>query len=341
MTEKPTKAQQAEKAQHSPLVEVCDISKTFRTGGQFAGSKSAVIHALNGVSLRVYPAEVFCVVGESGCGKSTLAQVIAGLHRPDSGEVLLDGKRIDNLSEKARRPHRRAVQMIFQNPDASLNPRMTVKQTLTEVARFHFPQKTPAEALDDAAEALADTGLSADALPKYPHQFSGGQRQRLSIARALIAKPRFVIADEPVAALDVSVQAQILNLLGELRARQQLAFLFISHDLSVVRAFGDRAAVMYLGRVCEESPCDELFSAPRHPYSKTLLAAAPAIGKPLPQAASSTKEQPSPDDLPSGCFFHPRCPNAAANCQMPPPPKLQQITPTRKAACHAITEGRI
>lgn len=325
---------------HPPLLEVRNITKTFRAGGQFAGRKAATIHALNGVSLQIYPAEVFCVVGESGCGKSTLAQVIAGLHRPDSGEVLLDGKRIDNLTEKARRPHRRAVQMIFQNPDASLNPRMTVRQTLTEVARFHFPDKTPAQALEDATAALADTGLSADALPKYPHQFSGGQRQRLSIARALIAKPRFVIADEPVAALDVSVQAQILNLLGELRASQGLAFLFISHDLSVVRAFGDRAAVMYLGAVVEEAKCAELFAAPRHPYSKTLLAAAPAINKPLPPMSSLADEQPSPDALPSGCFFHPRCPHVADNCRQAQP-QLQQLTKTQKAACHAIDEGRI
>lgn len=323
----------------APLVEVCDIVKTFRTGGQFGGRNSARIQALNGVSLRVYPAEVFCLVGESGCGKSTLAQVIAGLHHPDSGAVYLNGGRIDNLGEKARRPYRRAVQMIFQNPDASLNPRMTIKRMLTEVARFHFPHLTAAAATDEAAKALADTGLSADALPRYPHQFSGGQRQRISIARALIAKPQFVIADEPVAALDVSVQAQILNLLGELRERQGLAFLFISHDLSVVRAFGDRAAVMYLGRVCEEAKCDDLFAAPRHPYSKTLLAAAPAIGKPLPKS-SIAGEQPSPADLPSGCFFHPRCQSAAANCQTTAPPMIT-ITPTTKTSCHAITEGRI
>ena len=324
----------------APLVEVSNITKTFRAGGQFAGRKAARVAALNGVSLQVHPAEVFCVVGESGCGKSTLAQIIAGLHRPDSGEVILNGERIDNLSEKARRPHRRAIQMIFQNPDASLNPRMTVQQTLTEVARFHFPQMTATAAIEESAKALADTGLSADALSRYPHQFSGGQRQRLSIARALIAKPRFVIADEPVAALDVSVQAQILNLLGDLRDKQKLALLFISHDLSVVRAFGDRAAVMYLGRICEQAPCAELFARPRHPYSQTLLNAAPAIGKPLPQTRAPG-EQPSPTDMPSGCPFHPRCPYGTAICQTPPPPQLQNITPTHQTACHAITEGRI
>lgn len=319
----------------APLVEVCDVVKTFRTGGQFGGRNSVNIHALNGVSLRVYPSEVFCIVGESGCGKSTLAQIIAGLHKPDKGKVLLNGERIDNTNTKSRR---RAVQMIFQNPDASLNPRMTIKQMLTEVVRFHFPHLTAKAALEEAAQALNDTGLSADALPRYPHQFSGGQRQRLSIARALIAKPQFVIADEPVAALDVSVQAQILNLLGELRAKQGLAFLFISHDLSVVRAFGDRAAVMYLGAICEQATCGELFQSPRHPYSKMLLSAAPAIGKPLPSMTSG--EQPSPSNMPPGCPFHPRCPNAAQSCQTSPPP-LTPITQNRKAACYAITEGRI
>ena len=324
----------------APLLQVSGVSKTFRAGGQFAGSKAAIVRALNGVSLHVRESEVLCVVGESGCGKSTLAQVVAGLCRPDEGEVRFQGERIDHLPEKARRPYRRAIQMIFQNPDASLNPRMTVEQTLTEVLRFHFPQMRAAAARDEAANALCETGLSADALPRYPHQFSGGQRQRLSIARALIAKPKFLIADEPVAALDVSVQAQILNLLCELREKQRLAFLFISHDLSVVRAFGDRAAVMYLGRVCEEAPCARLFESPRHPYSRALLAAAPAIGKPLPPPREPG-EQPSPTNLPAGCSFHPRCPHAADNCRQSPPPVLFSVNPQHNAACHAVAEKRI
>ncbi len=322
------------------------------------------MRALNGVSLRVFAGEVFCVVGESGCGKSTLAQVVAGLCRPDAGEVRFGGERIDHLSEKRRRPFRRAIQMVFQNPDASLNPRMTVEQTLTEVARFHFPAlRAGAKARERAAEVLALTGLSADALGRFPHQFSGGQRQRLSIARALIARPQFVIADEPVAALDVSVQAQILNLLGDLRREQGLAFLFISHDLSVVREFGGRVAVMYLGRVCEEASCAELFAAPRHPYTRALLAAAPAVGKALPPLRSPG-EPPSPTDLPGGCYFHPRCRYAEERCRgvvpglFPPPTPpigdgggeegssgmggtISSMGSGRTVACHAVAEGRI
>ena len=314
------------------LLSARGIVKHYRLRG-------AEVRAVNDVSVHIAAGEVLCVVGESGCGKTTLARVIAGLLRPTAGEVYYRGKRIDALSGRDRLPICRAMQMIFQNPYESLNPRMTVLQTLREALRFHFPETSGEERRTRMEKALADTGLSADALSRYPHQFSGGQRQRISIARALIVRPQCLIADEPVAALDLSVQAQILNLLTDLRETRRLAYLFITHDLSVVENFGDRAAVMYLGAVCETAPCRLLFSRPRHPYTRILLEASPKIGKPL-RPPSLPGEPPSPMSLPSGCVFHPRCPHANRRCQTEPP-RLRQESPQVQIACHAVEEGRI
>ena len=319
------------------LLSVQGVVKHFRGGGQFFGG-SAPVRAINGVDMSLSLGEVFCVVGESGCGKSTLARLVAGLISPTAGKIYFDGKRMDNLSSAQRRPFRRAMQMIFQNPQASLNPRMTVRQTLTEALRFHFRGLSRAEREERAAATLAATGMSADALARYPHEFSGGQRQRLSIARALIVEPQFIIADEPIAALDVSVRAQILNLLADLRDARGLAYLFITHDLSVVEHFAHRVAVMYLGAVCEEAERDALFSRPRHPYTQILLQSAPRIGRPL-HPAKLPGEPPTPLSIPSGCAFHPRCPFASARCKTERP--LLRPTADGMTACHAVEEGRI
>ena len=318
----------------SPLLQVCDLAKCFVGGGEFG--RGAAVWALNGVSLRVQAGEVVCVVGESGCGKSTLARLIVGLDKPSGGEVYFSGSRIDNMSAVRRRRFCRALQMIFQNPHGSLNPRMTIGAMLTEALCFHFPQSHNRH--DKAVEVLRATGLSAEAMNRYPHQFSGGQRQRISIARALIVEPDFIVADEPIAALDVSVQAQILNLLMELRQSRQLAYLFITHDLSVVQHLGDRTAVMYLGRMCEIADCAEMFARPRHPYTRILLDSAPRIGKPL-RAAKLPGEPPTPLNIPGGCAFHPRCPHANARCRQEIPPLL--AAGDSMIACHAVAEGRI
>ena len=317
----------------APLLEVKNAVKHF-SGGSLGRGKSA--KALNDVSLSVRAGEILCVVGESGCGKSTLARVIAGLHVPTSGDVFFDGQCLTNMSNKKRRLVSRTMQMIFQNPHDSLNPRMRVGEMLTEAFAFHFPTRPNKQ--QEAANALIATGMSEDALERYPHQFSGGQRQRISIARALIVEPRFIIADEPIAALDVSVQAQILNLLLDLRQTRQLAYLFITHDLSVVEHFGDRAAVMYLGQICEIGDCNDMFARPRHPYTRILLDAAPKVGK-TPSAAKLPGEPPSPLNMPAGCPFHPRCPHANSRCQTENPPLLAEGE--YAIACHAVSEGRI
>ncbi len=318
----------------APLLRAENVAKHFLGGGEFARREK--VRALNGVSLAVRAGEAFCVVGESGCGKSTLARVIAGLHAPDSGAIYFDGARIDNISARRRRRFCRALQMIFQNPHGALNPRMKVGEMLAEALRFHFPKESGRR--QKAAAALEATGLAADALERYPHQFSGGQRQRISIARALVTAPRFIIADEPIAALDVSVQAQILNLLAELRRARGLAYLFITHDLSVVEHFGDRVAVMYLGRICETAACAELFARPRHPYTRILLDAAPKIGKP-PRPVRAAGEPPTPLNIPSGCPFHPRCPHAFSRCKTEIP--ILRADGESAVACHAAEEGRI
>lgn len=321
----------------SALLAVEHVIKRFRSGGQFSRDQRTVT-AVAGVSLTVAAGEVFCLVGESGCGKSTLAQLITGLQTPDAGAVYFDGARVDHLSAAARRPYRRVLQMIFQNPQASLNPRMTVRQTLAEALAFHFPDQSAAAREETMLTALRETGLEADALARFPHQFSGGQRQRISIARALIVQPRCIIADEPVAALDVSVRAQILNLLTDLGASHGLAYFFITHDLSVVENFGNRAAVMYLGTIVETATCRELFARPRHPYTQILLEAAPKIGKPLATAALPG-EPPSPLSAPSGCPFHPRCPHADDRCRREKPQliKFGNGDATQAVACHKVS----
>jgi oligopeptide/dipeptide ABC transporter ATP-binding protein len=276
------------------------------------------VHALSGVSVAVHAGETLGIVGESGCGKSTLARALVRLHRPDAGMVRFEGDDIASLTGPALLRFNRAVQMVFQDPFASLNPRMTVGATLAEALRVHH---IVAEA-DIQARVLAlldQVQIPASAAARHPHEFSGGQRQRIGIARALAVEPRVIIADEPVSALDVSVQAQIVNLFVELQERLGLALVFITHDLRLVRHMTHRVAVMYLGRVVETGPTQTLFAAPRHPYTRALISAVPSLTPGQPKAEAVRGELPSPLNPPSGCAFHPRCPIAEPRCAVEAP----------------------
>src|SRR6478672_213423 len=266
-----------------------------------------VLRAVDGVDLELARGEALGLVGESGCGKSTLGRCLVGLYEPTAGEIRFDGATLPARRDKATR---RRMQMVFQDPYSSLNPRMTVRQTLSELLRVH--RMVPRDRIDERCRELMDlVGLGARSLDAHPRQFSGGQRQRVSIARALALEPELLVADEPVSALDVSVQATVLNLLEELRAKLGLTVLLIAHNLAVVRHVCDRVAVMYLGRIVETAPTEQLFSDPRHPYTQGLLKAVPRLvpGRPS-DAAAMEGDPPSPINLPSGCRFHTRCPLA-------------------------------
>ncbi len=325
------------------VVKHFDISGGFLDQLSFAGGKLALekttVKAVNNVSLFVNQGETLSVVGESGCGKSTLARVIMGLHRPNSGRVLYQGKRIDNLSHGEWMPFRKKMQMIFQDPYASLNPRKTVRQTLEEPLKFHNPKMTASEIADKVADVMAQVGVDPAWITRYPHEFSGGQRQRISIARGLILDPRFIVADEPVSALDVSIQAQILNLLMELREKRNLTYLFITHDLSVVHHISTRVAVLYLGTLCELSSARDLFYEPRHPYTRALLSAIPKVGEQKAKHIKLKGEVPTPVNLPTGCVFHGRCVYADERCKKEVP-ELMKLSNGSFVACHGVAEGR-
>ena len=294
--------------------------------------KRTTVKAVNDVSFSIEPRETIGVVGESGCGKSTLARVILGIYPPNSGEIRYQGQRINNLSHEQMLPFRKKMQMIFQDPYASLNPRMTVQKTLEEPIRFHSKSLTSRQVADKVAAVMQQVGVDPQWAGRYPHEFSGGQRQRISIARALMVDPEFIVADEPVSALDVSIQAQILNLLMDAQSRRGLTYMFITHDLSVVKHISTRVAVMYLGTLCELAPTRDLFRSPRHPYSEALLSAIPELGE---QAAKHIKlkgEVPTPIELPSGCVFHGRCHYAQQICSRKIPP-LEKIGPNHLVAC--------
>ena len=312
----------------SDLLVVDDLSRGFaaRRGllSAFTGGARPVVRALNGVSLRVARGETLAVVGESGCGKSTLARALVRLTELDEGQIVFDGEDVRALRGPALRRYNRRVQMIFQDPYGSLNPRMTVGQILEEALAVH--EMVPVgERAARVTELLGLVRLPADAAGRLPHEFSGGQRQRIAIARALSIEPELLIADEIVSALDVSVQAQILNLLVDLQNRLGLAMLFVSHDLRVVRHLAHRVAIMYLGRVVEMGPADAVFEAPLHPYTRALLQAAPSMEPPEPGTArvahrpALAGELPSPLNIPSGCPFHPRCPLAFERCSVEVP----------------------
>ena len=315
------------------LLDVRDLRKFFPLRGGLLGRVTGQVHAVDGVSFTLDRGETLSVVGESGCGKSTVGRTVLSLTPPTSGEVWLDGTRIDQLPASELRPLRRRMQVVFQDPFSSLNPRMRVRDIIAEPLRnFGLAQGA---ALDDRVAQLMDTvRLPRDAMRRYPHEFSGGQRQRIGIARALAPGADIIVCDEAVSALDVSVKAQIVNLLADLQEELGLALLFISHDLAIVEHLTHRVAVMYLGRIVEMADRDTLFAAPAHPYTRALLSAVP-----LPDPAARRQriilkgDVPSPIDRPSGCHFHTRCPYVFDRCRTDDP-ALTSRGPTQQAACH-------
>ncbi|MFA5520668.1 MAG: ABC transporter ATP-binding protein [Castellaniella sp.] len=317
----------------APLqLEVESLSKRFQIATPRGGKAS--LNAVNAVSFAVRRGETFSIVGESGCGKSTLGRCVARLLEPSEGRVRFEGEDISALRGERLRTLRRRIQFIFQDPYSSMNPRLRVRRVLAEPLRNFGMDGAAIDARLKALLALVSMG--ADALDKYPHQFSGGQRQRLVIARALALEPDFIVCDEPVSALDVSVQAQVINLLVDLQARLGLTYLFISHDLSVVRHLSHRVAVMYLGRIVEEGTRDEVFNNPKHPYTQALLAAVPRFSRGArarPRSAPLTGEIPSPLSPPSGCAFRTRCPLARPVCAQEAPP-LQVFSDSHYSRCH-------
>ena len=325
-----------------PVMALEDVSKRFVKSIDFAERlanlfgatyRDQVVRAVDAVSFTIAPGEVLGLVGESGCGKSTLGRIVAGVLEASAGTVRWRGERVDELRGDARRRAQLAVQMIFQDPFASLNPRLTVADIVGEAPRFHGLVGNAKEQKDHVAAALRRVGLDPSYAERYPHQFSGGQRQRVGIARALAVEPEFLVCDEAVAALDVSIQAQVLNLFMKLRDELGLTYLFISHDLSVVEHISDRIVIMYLGRVVETAPTEELFREPNHPYTVALLDEVPRL-EARPRNYQPIKgEIPSPIDPPSGCHFHPRCPHAHQRC-IDERPALKEIAPGRWSACH-------
>jgi oligopeptide transport system ATP-binding protein len=319
-----------------PLLEVHDLVMHFPVGGGMFSKPAGVVRAIDGVSFNVFKGETLGLVGESGCGKTTTGRCILQLERPTGGRIVFEGIDMVTLDAAELRAVRRRVQVIFQDPYSSLNPRMTVGQILAEPLKVHGIVPDKGERELRVRELLVQVGLLPQHAGRYPHQLSGGQRQRVGIARALATEPALIVCDEPVSALDVSIQAQIINLLEELQSRLGLTFLFIAHDLSVVRHISDRVAVMYLGKIVELADRNALYEEPLHPYTQALLSAVPI---PDPKIEAKRKrmvvrgEVPSPLNPPSGCVFHPRCPIAVARCSAEIPP-LREIRPGHWAACH-------
>ncbi|NIQ97199.1 MAG: ABC transporter ATP-binding protein [Desulfuromonadales bacterium] len=316
-----------------PLLEVKNLTKTFQVSGSAPGSKKQTLHAVDDISFSLTPGETFGLVGESGCGKSTTGKLLLRLLDADSGAIIFNGQNLGSLSEAAIRPLRRQIQMIFQDPFSSLNPRMRVGQIIAEPLKIHglVENGTMQKELERLLEIV---GLEPSYLDRFPHEFSGGQRQRIGIARALAVRPQLIIADEPVSALDVSIQAQVINLLQDIQTELGLTYLFIAHDLAVIEHICDRVAVMYLGRIVEMAPAESIYRAPQHPYTEALLASVPV---PDPRQVVSSHplegEVPSPINRPAGCHFHPRCRYARDICRTAAPP-LESSDNEHYSACY-------
>jgi peptide/nickel transport system ATP-binding protein len=322
-------------ARGTPLLRAQGVSKQFRVGNSIMPGGNTIVHAVDNVSLEVWRGETLGLVGESGCGKSTLGRCLVRLYEITEGKIEFEGIDISTAKTRALRPIRQRMQMVFQDPYASLNPRRRVADLLAEPLKVHG-KRSRAEIKERVAELMRLVELLPDHLNRFPHEFSGGQRQRIGIARAIALEPSLVVADEPVSALDVSIQAQIVNLFADLQERLGLTYVFIAHDLSVVRQVSTRTAVMYLGSIVESGPTEEIFRSPRHPYSEALISAVPSADLDRTNRRERIVLQgdvPSPINPPSGCRFHPRCRYATERCRLERP-KLAEIEPGRLVACH-------
>jgi oligopeptide transport system ATP-binding protein len=319
------------------LLEVKNLKKHFTVGGGFL-QKTKVVQAVNGLNFEIYRGETLGLVGESGCGKSTTGRTILQLYQATEGSVIYDGVDLTALDRNSMRPFRRKMQIIFQDPYSSLNPRLTVGSIVSESLLIHQPGLSRKARLEKSKELLAKVNLDPSFVNRFPHEFSGGQRQRIGIARALAVKPDFIVCDEPISALDVSVQAQVVTLMEDLQAEFGLTYLFIAHDLSMVKHISTRVAVMYLGKIVEIADRDELYKTPLHPYTKALLGAIP-IPNPEYMEKNPVKtlegEVPSPLNPPSGCYFSPRCPIAESIC-FKETPELEEKGPRRRCSCHLV-----
>ena len=321
-----------------PVLEVVDLKKHFAVKKGLFQNTVGHVFAVDGVSFTINEGETLGLVGESGCGKSTVGRALMRLIEPTSGTIKLDGRDVTSLSKGELRPYRREMQIIFQDPFSSLDPRMTAGNIVGEPLQVHGIGNGRDERRQMVADLFERVGLRAGQMDNFPHQFSGGQRQRIGIARALALNPKLIVGDEPVSALDVSIQAQVINLLLDLQAERQLSYLFISHNLAVVEHISHKIAVMYLGRIVEYASTKTIFSSPKHPYTKALLSAVPVPDPTLKRDKIVLQgDVPSPVNPPSGCHFHTRCPFAEDICRKEPPP-LREVTPGQLAACH-FAEG--
>lgn len=318
------------------LLQAKNLKKYFPVRS-FIGTRKQYVKAVDDINLDIRKGECFGLVGESGCGKSTLGRTLIRMYEPTGGQIIFGNQDITNLNHKEIIPYHKRMQIIFQDPYSALDPHQNVKEIIEEPLKIHTSLSAD-ERHDYIVELLGKVGMKEDDLEKYTYEFSGGQRQRIGIARALSVNPEFIMCDEPISALDVSIQAQVVNMLEDLQAEMGLTYLFVSHDLSMVRHISDRIGVMYLGTIVEIADCDELYDRPAHPYTKALLSAIPIAN---PEIARTTKRQiiegdlPSPLNVPSGCRFRTRCPHATERCALEAP-KLHEIAPGHMAACHLV-----
>lgn len=316
----------------TPLLEVKNLSKHYRLKNKLVWRKASVVKAVQNLSLQLMPGESFGLVGESGCGKSTTGQLILQLIKPTSGQILFNDEDVSTYTSKQLKAWRKEVQIVFQDPYSSLNPKKTIEWTLTEPLEIH-QIGSKQERREIVIRTLEDVGLDASYLKRKPHELSGGQRQRIAIATAIILQPKFIVIDEGVSALDVSVQAQILNLLKVLQEKYQLTYLFISHDLNVVRYFCDRIAIMYLGEIVEIVKTEEMAALPEHPYAQALFSSIPKMANTGEERVVLTGDLPDPSNPPTGCSFHTRCPFAMEVCQTKKP-RMHKLTEEHEVSCH-------